>query len=786
MTQLKNNKPPSMARYNPPASKGLLHSSLNWHFGSRTPLILMPDKLQQQVPAYITSIDYGLGVIDLMCVGPDAENVQAANRYRLTCGNRNTGTLLAEGDILQAMGNSGAVRLALPGIVVHLNERLQLRKSDLSDTTIHFSSPDPQLSDLIGVVTDISLDGVSVRWADDLGSWRSNPGFVTERAILNFGSESLYLGQLAVSHVSRVDDGCIVGYTLCSANEASIERLGEQRRQLDSAYERETALRLDVEEHIAELSIARADMHEMLNAQNTIVALLDTQCRVLLCNRAYAKMLGRKESEVINRHLADLFAPAELAARLPYIDRVLEGEEFHFEISIQDNGVQMLYQQQYIPRRSLEGQIIGFYVVGTDVTELVQAREQAQAASIAKSEFLANMSHEMRTPINAIVGVQQILARTTLTDEQRAFLTASTESAQSLLALVNDILDMSKIEAGKLNMVEAAFEITGITQALRTMLQPSAIAKQLKLHLNIAPEVPQLLVGDAMRLRQILLNLGSNALKFTDVGGVWVSVDLISRSDQDVVLRFAVRDTGIGIPSKLHAHIFGAFNQADSTTTRRYGGTGLGLSISQGLVTTMGGRLELQSEVGKGSTFSFELRFPIAATMTPVLQTAPSSFTSELPKIQQTAPQPAPLLRLHGLRVLLAEDQPINRMIVERLLSQEGASVNAVSNGRMAVDAVLQAHQGGQLFDVVLMDMQMPVLGGIDATREIREVLGLMSNELPILALTANAMDADIFKCLEAGMNGHIAKPIVADALVKELIACTEKANTLRASVQLA
>jgi PAS domain S-box-containing protein len=768
-------KPTSTERTNPLASQDLLRSSLNWHFGSRTPLILMPDSVEQQVPAYIMAIDYGLGVIDVLCAGPDAENVLTANRYRVTCGNRSTGTLLAEGKVLEPADNSGVVRLALPHTVVHLNQRLQLRKSDLADSTIYFSSSDPHLSQVRGVVTDISLEGVSVRWANDLGPRHVNPGFVTERAILKCGQETLHLGHLAVSHVSHTEGGCVVGYTLCAANETTRERMDEHKRELDSAHKRETALRSDVEEHIAELNLARVDMREMLDAQNTLVALIDKQCRVLLCNRAYAKMLGRKESEVVNQHLSDLFSPAELAARLPYIDRVLIGEDLRFEITIQDNGTELRYQQQYISRRSLDGQIIGFYVVGTDVTELVLAREQAKSASIAKGEFLANMSHEMRTPIHAIVGVQQLLARTPLTDEQQAFLTASTESAQSLLALVNDILDMSKIEAGKLDIVDAAFDISRVMQAVLTMLQPSATVKQLNLLLDIAPEVPPVLVGDAMRLRQVLLNLGSNAVKFTKAGDVRVSVDAISRGEQDVMLRFAVEDTGIGIPSQIHEHIFGAFNQADSTTTRCYGGTGLGLSISQGLVNAMGGALALQSEVGKGSTFSFELRLPIANAAAPVEQPTPVAIPS--PSLQTPSPslsaRPGPPLRLQGLRVLVAEDQQINRMIVERILAQEGASVESVSNGRMAVDAVRLAQQGDQLFDAVLMDMQMPVLSGIDATREIRDTVGLRPDQLPILALTANAMAADVHHCLEAGMNGHISKPVSADELVRQLLACT-------------
>jgi CheY-like chemotaxis protein len=435
---------------------------------------------------------------------------------------------------------------------------------------------------------------------------------------------------------------------------------------------------------------------------------------------------------------------------------------------------------QMVPMRDADGKVIGSLVVSTDVSELVDARIEAEAASVAKTQFLANMSHEMRTPINAIVGIQQILARTPLTDEQQSFLSLSTTSAQMLLALVNDVLDLSKMDAGKPDIAASRFEMQEVMSAVGAILQTAADAKHLSLQMKIPSEVSTTaLLGDPLRLQQVLVNLGGNAIKFTEAGEVQLSIDVVSRDEQGVQLHFKVQDTGIGIPPDKHTHIFGAFNQADSDTTRRYGGSGLGLTISQSLVSAMGGTLALQSEVGKGSTFSFDLRFamaPAEATLAPAISApaAPPSAPA-LPQADSAPTPPERPKRLLGLRVLVVEDHPINRKIVERMLDQEGAIVALAVDGQEGVDAVREAQQHGQAFDAVLMDMQMPVLNGVEATREIRKLAGLGPSELPILALTANTTPADVQSCLDAGMNAHIAKPVNAEEVVRQLVAHTAK-----------
>lgn len=549
-----------------------------------------------------------------------------------------------------------------------------------------------------------------------------------------------------------------------------------------------------------ELLVARQRAQEMTTALSksekflrivsdstpNLIAYWSADLRCQFANKPYLEWFGLTAQQLVGMPMSSALGQRLFEQNLPYIEGVMAGVAQEFEQTIQKPEGSVGYTLvHYVPDFDADGKAHGFFAFVHDISrmkeaaaELVQAREKAEAASLAKSQFLANMSHEMRTPINAIVGVQQILARTPLTEDQRSFLAASTSSAQSLLALVNDILDMSKIEAGKLDFVESSFAIADVMQAFVSMLKPSANAKNLRLLLEISPEVPPVLLGDYMRLRQILLNLGSNAVKFTETGEIRACIAVIGRSAQDVLLRFAVQDTGIGIPSEMHVHIFGAFNQVDSTIRRSYGGTGLGLSISQALVKVMGGALELQSEIGKGSTFSFDLRFAIApAYATSELTEAATAVPAlKLPELHASSIESERSKRLLGLRILVAEDQPLNRMVLERMLVLEGASVEMVDDGLKAVDAVQKAHQQGHLFDAVLMDIQMPVLSGLEATRAIRQKLGLGSIQLPILAVTANVMAADVLNCLDAGMNGHIPKPVNTDELVRQLLASTAKA----------
>jgi signal transduction histidine kinase/CheY-like chemotaxis protein len=418
-----------------------------------------------------------------------------------------------------------------------------------------------------------------------------------------------------------------------------------------------------------------------------------------------------------------------------------------------------------------------------DETDLREAKVLAEQASVAKSQFLATMSHELRTPMNGILGMLTLLQKTPLTDKQRDYALKSETSAQSLLSLLNSILDFSKIEANKMVLDERVFLTDQFMQQVSVVLRANVPNPAVQLSFELDPKLPPALIGDDLRLGQILINLGGNALKFTERGEVTLSIGVAQQSDDIVDLDFSVKDTGIGIAPENQAKIFSGFSQAESSTTRRFGGTGLGLAISTRLVQLMGGNLQLQSKLGLGSTFSFQLRMKPAAVPQSPLPTSPPQqpdASQQLP-VPGVADMPPPdvstpteestqhVQRLLNLHILLVEDNFINQQIALELLTNEGADITVADNGQIAVD-VLQ--HGAQTFDMVLMDLQMPVMDGFEATRVIRQSI---STSLPIIAMTANALVTDRAACLDAGMNEHVGKPFHLDQLVAVILGLTGK-----------
>ena len=504
--------------------------------------------------------------------------------------------------------------------------------------------------------------------------------------------------------------------------------------------------------------------------------------RFVLFNRAGEELLGVERKDLLDKNDLDLF-PAEQAAFFTAKDReVLDGDSGSLDIPEEPimsthQGLRLLHTRKVCIKGG-DGTTKYLLGISEDITErkraeialldanraLEESTALAKMASVAKSQFLANMSHEIRTPMNGVIGMTGLLLDMELTDEQRRYAETTRNSAESLLVIVNDILDFSKVEAGKLELEMMDFELSNLLEDFTAAMALQAQTKGLALHCNAERDVPMLLRGDPSRLRQVLTNLAGNAIKFTATGKVAIQAILVETQGNEVLLRFSVRDTGVGIPHDKLDQIFDKFSQVDASTTRRYGGTGLGLAIAKQLVELMGGKVGVESKEGEGSEFWFTARLAVQAA----IEVTELDEVGVTPKTNTKRRSASVMLNVFSdrkARILLAEDNITNQLVAIGILKNLGLRADAVANGVEVIKALETVP-----YDLVLMDVQMPEMDGFEATSCIRKEQSKVHNrQIPIIAMTAKAMLGDREKCLDAGMNDYVSKPIDPYALAESL-----------------
>jgi two-component system, sensor histidine kinase and response regulator len=646
----------------------------------------------------------------------------------------------------------------------------------------------------------------------------------------------------------------------------------------------------------------QALMSALINSIPDIISYRDPQGVFLGCNDAFSRLRGRSADDLIGHtaeELFDSYRAQVIRTRDEEVLNTLQQATLEECVTYPD-GTEVMLETVRSPLRDEKGNVMGILAIGRDVTErrkaeeeIRRAKELAEEATQMKTDFLANMSHEIRTPMNAIIGMSHLALKTDMTPRQRDYITKVQASGQHLLGIINDILDFSKVEAGKLTIEQTDFELETLMENVANLISEKSTAKGLELVFDISPEVPRRLVGDSLRIGQILINYANNAVKYTEKGEVVIAARVQEQGPNDVLLHFSVTDTGIGLTEEQQGRLFQSFQQADTSTTRKYGGTGLGLAISKNLAQLMGGEVGVQSQFGHGSTFWFTMRAGISqglsrdllpvpdmrnrralvvddsdsarAVLTDMLEgmtftvvQAPSGWAA-IEAVRQAAHRGEPfdivyldwrmpemdgietarrlkqldiaqppfivmatahgreevlkhaesvgienvlikpinpsmlfdttvdalngqiaesrqlggllvparvderLAAVKGARILLVEDNDVNQLVASEILQDAGFVVEIADNGQLGLDMV-QRHS----YDLVLMDMQMPVMDGVTATLEIRKLARY--NALPIVAMTANAMQRDRERCLAAGMNDFVTKPINPDELCAVLL----------------
>jgi len=548
--------------------------------------------------------------------------------------------------------------------------------------------------------------------------------------------------------------------------------LYRKTNELQVQKEQLKALNIDV---TAEKSLSKYSL-SLIEASLDPLFAISAEGKITDMNNASAMVTGVSREDLMGTDFCDYFTEPQ-KAREVYLEVFEKGFVADFPLTIMDGELKNVLFNGSVYKDE-QGNVLGVVVVARDVTdqkriekELIEAKvfaeystkiaEQAKIkaesatriaenAVNAKQQFLSNMSHEIRTPMNAIIGFTKVVLKTDLTSKQKEYLQAIKISGDALIVLINDILDLAKVDAGKMVFEETPFKVALSVSAMLNLFETKIQEKNLVLVKNYDPNIPKVLIGDPVRLHQIILNLLSNAVKFTSQGKITVSVHLLSEDDKKVAIKFSVSDTGIGIASTKMGKIFENFQQASSNTSRLYGGTGLGLAIVRQLVEAQGGSISVISEIDRGSTFSFVLSF---------LKTDAEAEIETDIEVMDT--------EIKNIKVLVAEDMPLNQLLMKTLLDDFGFERDIASNGKIAIELLKN-----KSYDIVLMDLQMPEINGFEATEYIRNT---MKSKIPIIALTADVTTVDLAKCKAVGMNDYISKPVDEKLLYAKILGLVKK-----------
>lgn len=588
--------------------------------------------------------------------------------------------------------------------------------------------------------------------------------FIGQRLTNALNRLTLYAKQIASDDEQTIseqevsgDEISILSNTLYVMQQR-VEERNTKLHDLVEALQEDIIKRTELED---KLTFAKNINRTLVESANAIIAVIDRNGVMVNINPYGERFCGYSQEEIASEpYFWSRFLPSQMRDKVTgIISNAREGNiiESFQNAWVSKEGDERMFEWSNALVKDENGQMQYVTTIGIDITEqkerqleLEKAKEAAEAAAKAKSDFLANMSHEIRTPLNGIIGLTELVLKTELEPKQRDFLEKSNLSSHALLDVINDILDYSKIEAGKFDLENKPFDLKSVLNNIMSLFEFQAVQKGLSIKLDM-DVTESIMIGDALRLTQILTNLVGNAVKFTERGSIVIHVMVTSQDDHFVNMQFSIEDTGIGMSEDAQLKIFQEFSQADTSITRQFGGTGLGLAISKQLVMMMGGEIWVESKADIGSRFFFTTVFGKM-----------KSFAQKT-EVQKTVVDSEKLNGLKGARILLAEDNKINQIVVVELLEELGLMVDIAENGAKAVE-----YASSEVYDLILMDLQMPIMDGFEATKAIRSLNGY--EETPIVALSAAVMQKDKELTSEVGMNAHLSKPIDKDELFETLV----------------